>query len=373
MSKKNRNRSRKQRKQANRPKKSIDGTGSSHQVDECNQKEIIRITNANNEICKTIGQNFSLESVWFKKKNSLTKEKTHLDEDTYLFINIKLRLFDSIRQFDIRNIDLCISKIYYRFDLILDLLVLIPFLVTRKQMLVPIKSEKKKRPGYIIERDCHIFGGCVEEEAQDEFFISSGAVYQSWPYVYEPGFKMTPLVELINWPLSKSVDGFYSNQCNVEYDEEDSLVEHEVLPSYSIENFGINLINYCHKKKRRKNWNSNGSENSYDSSTDECFYEDSDSDDSESIIAYKKRHAIGLNSFDFEHKNNHRDLAKCHSVSRSHLPKNKRVMFFSQKRCNSNEDSLCSMHSNQEFYSFKRNKMVLSNKYSSSSSDNLIF
>lgn len=30
---------------------------------------------------------------------------------------------------------------------------------------------KKSRPSYIIERDCHVFGGCQEDDANDEFFI----------------------------------------------------------------------------------------------------------------------------------------------------------------------------------------------------------
>ena len=30
---------------------------------------------------------------------------------------------------------------------------------------------KRSRPSYIIERDCHVFGGCVDDDAEDEFFI----------------------------------------------------------------------------------------------------------------------------------------------------------------------------------------------------------
>ncbi|RNA34471.1 hypothetical protein BpHYR1_037446 [Brachionus plicatilis] len=363
MSKKNRNRSRKQRKQANHRKKSLEGAQSSHQLD---QTEIIQITNANKKIkiCTTIVENFSLEPV-----GQTNSKKSHLDENTHLFIKIKVNLFDLMCRFGPPNSDLCMSKIYYRFDLIIDLLFLIPLLATNRAMCAPKKNEKKRRPGYIIERDCHIFGGCVEEEAQDEFFISSGAVYQSWPYVYEPGFKMTPLVDQVSWPLSKSANSVFLSDCNGACEDEDSLVEHDMLPSYSIENFGINLIN-CQKRKKRKNWNSNGSEDSCGSSTDECFYEDSDSDDSESIIAYKQRHAVGLNCFDLELRNFSCDLAKCCSASRSKSPRNKRVMFFSQKRCDSNGDNFCLTCSNHEFFSFKKDR--LTHKYSFSS-DNLVF
>lgn len=66
------------------------------------------------------------------------------------------------------------------------------------------KSIQKSRPSYIIEKDTHVFGGCVDEDADDEFFISSGAVYQSWPYVYEPGYQMQPLPQRAPVQLSMS-------------------------------------------------------------------------------------------------------------------------------------------------------------------------
>lgn len=65
-------------------------------------------------------------------------------------------------------------------------------------------SIQKSRPSYIIEKDTHVFGGCVDEDADDEFFISSGAVYQSWPYVYEPGYQMQPLPQRAPIQLSMS-------------------------------------------------------------------------------------------------------------------------------------------------------------------------
>ena len=32
----------------------------------------------------------------------------------------------------------------------------------------------KPRPSYLFQPNCHIFGGCVDDDASDEFFISSG-------------------------------------------------------------------------------------------------------------------------------------------------------------------------------------------------------
>ena len=173
-------------------------------------------------------------------------------------------------------------------------------------------DSKRPRPSYIIERDCHVFGGCMDDDAEDEFFISSGAVYQSWPYVYEPGFQMTPLVELTQLHLSKSA----ANLNYFDYNEPNyaGFNEHEdELPSYSLDKFGINFMHTeikrpKAKKKQRKavaKWNSNDEtlysssfasylstsfSNEEDSGTDE-----ESSDDSESIIEYKRRHAAGLN------------------------------------------------------------------------------
>jgi hypothetical protein len=173
-------------------------------------------------------------------------------------------------------------------------------------------DSQRPRPSYIIERDCHVFGGCMDDDAQDEFFISSGAVYQSWPYVYEPGFQMTPLIELAALPLSKSA----ANLNYFDYNEPNyaGFNEHEdELPSYSLDKFGINFMHTELKRPRAKKkqrrvatkWNSNDEtlysssfasylstsfSNEEDSGTDE-----DSSDDSESIIEYKRRHAAGLN------------------------------------------------------------------------------
>lgn len=150
---------------------------------------------------------------------------------------------------------------------------------------------KKSRPSYIIERDCHVFGGCVEEDANDEFFISSGAVYQSWPHVYEPGFRIKPLPQGLNNLLSNSDDQI--NYFEVDLDHQ-SYNEPCELPSYSLDNYGINLFHTEPEKstKRRKNI-------STASSYFESDLTDSDSsdDDSDSYRAYKHRHAIGLTNF----------------------------------------------------------------------------
>ncbi len=94
-----------------------------------------------------------------------------------------------------------------------------------------------------------MFGGCSDEDADDEFFISSGAVYQSWPYVHEPGFNMKPLPQL---PLAKlsisdetinysAFDTAFADTTNNNGNNQDmeQLVE---LTTYSLHNYGINLL-----------------------------------------------------------------------------------------------------------------------------------
>ena len=128
----------------------------------------------------------------------------------------------------------------------------------------PTTIYKKPRPSYLIERDCHIFGGCVDDDAQDEFFISSGAVYQSWPYVYEPGFRLIPLLpynERIN-SLARSDNhinyllnnhnlqnnlNINNSQLNCNNNNNNSSFD-ELLPtSYSLDNFEINLFHIVNK------------------------------------------------------------------------------------------------------------------------------
>jgi hypothetical protein len=123
----------------------------------------------------------------------------------------------------------------------------------------PMSARAAQRPSYLIERDRHVFGGCMDEEAEDEFFISSGAVYQSWPYVYEPGYRVKPLIDYksIKPRLSRSL-----NCLNTPLDEDThgdgGSNEDEALPAYSLENFEINLFHVNEakksggKKKRRR-------------------------------------------------------------------------------------------------------------------------
>lgn len=168
---------------------------------------------------------------------------------------------------------------------------------------------KKSRPNYLIERDCHVFGGCVSDDADDEFFISSGAVYQSWPYVYEPGYQMQPLPQMPSPLLSISDE-------QIDYISEldpitiQSNKQPNQLPSYSLQNYGINLfhINETNNKKQRKKHRKNRFQNNNNSlSTSSSFFEsdltsdESSDDDSDSYRAYKHRHAIGLNSFNQYH------------------------------------------------------------------------
>ena len=182
----------------------------------------------------------------------------------------------------------------------------------------------RQRPSYLIEKNTHIFGG-VDEDEDDEFFISSGAVYQSWPYIYEPGFKLIPIIELeeINHVLSKSDNFVFFNSNENDYrnnendnaddmDDNDELADYE-LPSYSLKNFGINLIHVdekkTKKKKRRrirsrsidnlqetaKNDNSYYSNSSFSDESDSDLFDDSSDDDSKSIREYEQRHALGFN------------------------------------------------------------------------------
>jgi hypothetical protein len=198
-------------------------------------------------------------------------------------------------------------------------------------------SERKPRPAYLIEKTCHIFGGYEnidsDDNEDDEFFVSSGAVYQSWPYVYEPGFKLIPLVDidLINNSLSKS-DNFvdylnlekannnetthssnHDDQMTMEeqYDSYNNTSSQE-LPSYSLKNYGINLMhvkkdnNGKKKRKKRTTLNRKKSVSSSSSSTTSTSAFDDDEetgseDESDSIKAYKQRHAIGFSKY---HNNN---------------------------------------------------------------------
>lgn len=194
---------------------------------------------------------------------------------------------------------------------------------------------RKARPSYIIERDCHVFGGCMDDDALDEFFISSGAVYQSWPYVYEPGFQLVPLFDIVDLPMSRSATQINSydqnNSCNnrVKNDYSNNYNEsQDELPSYSINNFEINMLHIDNKKKKKSKKkklkkpvtcnsiesasiveNSSSFASFLSSSNESSYsYTDESSDDSESIIEYKKRHAIGLNFNSHFNK-----VAKCNS------------------------------------------------------------
>jgi len=151
----------------------------------------------------------------------------------------------------------------------------------------------KARPSYIIERDCHIFGGCVDDDADDEFFISSGAVYQSWPYVYEPGFRSIPL------PHRSSAKHLSVSDERIDYYLEedtglnpDRSMSSHALPCYYLDNYGINLF---HTKREQASNNSTFS--AYGSSAELSDSGESTDDDSESYRAYKRRHAVGLANF----------------------------------------------------------------------------
>jgi hypothetical protein len=183
-------------------------------------------------------------------------------------------------------------------------------------------NTRKPRPSYLIEKNNHIFGGDVDDDEDDEFFISSGAVYQSWPYIYEPGFKLIPIIEMeeINHVLSKSDNVVYGNYYDNEYNSNDDfediddneLADYE-LPSYSLKNFGINLIHVDEKKvkkKKRKRIQSRSIDNlqnvnnecyyfstssvNTESDSEEIYSSSDSSDDSDSIREYKQRHAIGF-------------------------------------------------------------------------------
>lgn len=181
-----------------------------------------------------------------------------------------------------------------------------------------MKRSNTTRASYIIEKDTHVFGGCMEEEAGDEFFISSGAVYQSWPYVYEPGYsqysQVDETISLLSHRMSKSVDCLTTLSLCSDYDSHSmrcgsSSKNNSVssIAAYSLKNFDvINLVTHNRAvSKRRRNKHSLNSEsddqlttdsNSYDN-LDETNDDDFDEDDnSESYLEYKKRHAMGLPS-----------------------------------------------------------------------------
>ena len=202
-------------------------------------------------------------------------------------------------------------------------------------------SNKRARPSYLIERDCHVFGGCMDDDAQDEFFISSGAIYQSWPYVYEPGFQLVPLIEIVNYPISKSATQINFQHQNMlknnNHYSANFIDSHDELPSYSINNYEINMLHVDVKKKKRRTRRKKQNKvlkpalvnrNSIDSSVEEeissfssflscsmsnesnSSYAEESSDDSESIIAYKKRHAAGLNFNSYYNRcNSHLNLS----------------------------------------------------------------
>jgi hypothetical protein len=116
------------------------------------------------------------------------------------------------------------------------------------------------RPSYLIERDRHVFGGCMDDEAEDEFFISSGAVYQSWPYVYEPGFRIEPLT-VIKRRMSRSLSCIETtlNGQDAWCDGNSEAADEADLPAYSLDNYEINLFHVNSgdektklKKKRRR-------------------------------------------------------------------------------------------------------------------------
>jgi len=142
----------------------------------------------------------------------------------------------------------------------------------------PTTIYKKPRPSYLIERDCHIFGGCVDDDAQDEFFISSGAVYQSWPYVYEPGFRLIPLLPYnerinslarsdnrINYLLNDhnlqnnlNINNSQLNCKNNNNNNNNNSPYDELLPtSYSLDNFEINLFHIVNKTNNNNSSNNN--------------------------------------------------------------------------------------------------------------------
>jgi hypothetical protein len=184
----------------------------------------------------------------------------------------------------------------------------------------------KPRPSYLFQPNCHIFGGCVDDDASDEFFISSGAVYNSWPYVWEPGYQLVPLINYVEKHLSKSISKInYSNQqINME------------LPSYWLDNFEINMIhtreNTNNKMRKRKKKKINSASFSTSASLT-CSYEESDdydsdsSDDSESIIEYKRRHALGLNY-------------KCANLNQMSGSYSSNEFFYKKQQHSSSHDSL---------------------------------
>lgn len=262
-----------------------------------NQLQIIK-TNKLNKLSSSYYLNIQIENLDSDDESILNENESYF---RFVFFDIYFinRISQQQKQKHIPN---SLSLIYYRFDLFFKLLnYYFDYFITQKQNSMQQKNQnlpmninksdqctvsssssssscslnlneskskpiQRQRPGYIIERDCHIFGGCVEDEAEDEFFVSSGAVYQSWPYVYEPGFKITPLVDFVQSPLSKSANNIYLNDQNdssdleVNYNQNNHSFlnspyeDRDELPSYSLENFGINLIHVKKKsnKKREK-------------------------------------------------------------------------------------------------------------------------
>jgi hypothetical protein len=167
----------------------------------------------------------------------------------------------------------------------------------------PTTRVAKTRPSYIIERDCHIFGGCVDDNADDEFFISSGAVYQSWPYVYEPGFRSIRLPHRSAKHLSVSderIDYFLEKDTG---SNPGSSMSSHALPSYYLDNYGINLFH-----TKREHASNNSTFSAYSSSAELSGSGESTDDDSESYRAYKRRHAVGLANFNNNSQSSLSDL-----------------------------------------------------------------
>ena len=102
------------------------------------------------------------------------------------------------------------------------------------------QARSPPRPSYLIERDRHVFGGCLDDDAEDEFFISSGAVYQSWPYMYEPGFRTVRCFSALTRRLNKSLDSLVSGAPRLGHDYYAS--GEMPLEAYSLENFRVELF-----------------------------------------------------------------------------------------------------------------------------------
>jgi hypothetical protein len=162
--------------------------------------------------------------------------------------------------------------------------------------------------------------------------MTSGAVYQSWPYLYEPGFRIQPLIqydELWNsyQRISKSCNNLDLNFCSNSngFDSAGCGNSYDLPAEYCLDNnFAINLVNTKEDRKNikrlRKKRSKNSDKNSFcdsslsqtsdfvshtDLSDNDDDYESDmfDDDDSDSYIEYKRRHAIGLFPMSMLHSN----------------------------------------------------------------------